>query len=215
MIALKLGGKEVFKWIDRENVYDRSGETEIVIPEEGHYYAWTGADVTEVKEYTDFSEDPYGEFDDMKYDSIMDLGRLDKGCKVTLKADNDEKMHISLYRLDVGNMQSLTDDLMKETLTITDFSEDHIEGVAEITEGRELLLAMPISADWEIWLDGNKKLEPGSFYGLFIKLTIPPGIHHISLTYHIPYFGTGLLISVLSLLASLACIMLYLKHSRW
>lgn len=197
-VAEKLGGDEVFRRIDRSFLDDEPGRTVIRIPGEGHYYAWTGADVREVKEYTDFFDEPYGEFDDMKYDSIMDLGRLDEGCEVTLEADNDENMYISLYRFDPDSMSSLTEKLMKETLTLTEFNEDHIEGIAEISEGRELLLALPVSEGWEIWLDGKDRLEPESFYGLFMKLSVPPGIHHISLAYHIPYLLTGFIVSALS-----------------
>ncbi len=202
IMAVKLGGDEIFSKIHGSYLDNAPGRTIITIPEEGHYYAWTDADIKEVKEYTDFSDEAYGEFEDMKYDSIMDLGRLDEGCEVRLEADNDEKMYISLYRFEADSMIRLMDDLMKETLTLTEFDEDHIEGIAEISEGRELLLALPSSEGWEIWLDGKDRIEPGTFYGLFMKLSVPPGIHHISLTYHIPYLGTGILVSAVSLAAA-------------
>ncbi len=214
-VSLKLSGDKIFSDIDGGYIDDEPGKTVISIPEDGHYYAWTYADVDEIKEYTDFDDEMYEKFDDLHYDSILDLGRLDKGTVVTLVSDTDDTMYISLYRFDAEKMGKLTEMLSEDTLTLTDFTDDHIEGIIDMPEDRELLLAMPASEGWEITLDGTERVEAETFYNLFMLLSIPPGIHHISLIYHIPYFMTGLLISVLSFIAAAIYLVLYLKRIRW
>ena len=200
-VSMKLGGDEVFRTVGHGCISEDEGSCSIVIPEDGHYYAWALSDIETAEEYVSFSNEIYGEFEDMDYESIMDLGRLEKGDEVTLKADEEhsgEKLRLRLYRFDPVNMQELADILSGNALTLTDFDEDHIEGITDMPEGRDLLLEIPVSAGWEIVLDGKERLEPEGFYGLFMKLGIPAGVHHISLDYHIPGFKAGLFVSLLS-----------------
>ena len=68
--------------------------------------------------------------------------------------------------------------------------------------GEKLFLALPSSKDWKVLLDGEGPIKQESFYGLFMVLAVPEGLHHISLTYHIPYFTEGLVLSVFSLFVS-------------
>ena len=211
-ISVKLGGDEVFHEISDEYIHEEEGRAEIYVPEDGHYYAWTDADVDEVSEYTELHEaedEPYGRFEDMKYNSVMDLGRLDKGDTVTLLSDEESEedyLDIALYRIDPVSMQSLEDRLGEETLTLTEFEDDHIEGIIDISEKKELLLTMPCSDGWEIIMDGNQRIEPESFYGLFMMLPLPEGLHHISLSYHIPFFTTGVITTLISLFIFIALI---------
>ncbi|MBQ9605871.1 MAG: YfhO family protein, partial [Lachnospiraceae bacterium] len=193
-VSVELGGDEVFHAVPGKYIDEDEGEAEFTVPRDGHYYAYTDADIEEITEYVDFSDEVYAEFDDMDYESIMDLGRLDEGETVWLYADEEhsgEEFDISIYRFDPVSMQEIADRLSEYSLTLTGFEEDHIEGIADMPEGRELILAYPLSAGWSVVLDGTENIEPESFYGLFMKLTIPPGVHHISLEYHIPGIVPG------------------------
>ncbi|MBO5552148.1 MAG: YfhO family protein, partial [Lachnospiraceae bacterium] len=198
-VSMKLGGDEVFLTVEDEYKSESDGRCEISIPEDGHYYAYAEAEAETITEYVSFSDGVYGEFEDMDYESVMDLGRLEKGSEVVLEADedhSDKKPGIRLYRFDPVNMQELEDRLSESSLTLTGFEEDHIEGIVDMQEGRELVLCVPLSSGWSVVLDGKDRLEPESFYGLFMKLDIPEGVHHLSLDYHIPGLGAGLLVSL-------------------
>ncbi|MBQ7584258.1 MAG: YfhO family protein, partial [Lachnospiraceae bacterium] len=197
-VSERLGGEELFCRAGSDCIEEEEGRAVITIPGDGHYYALAFGKVGSVKEYTDFSDEPYGIFKDMKYESIMDLGRLDKGTVVTLEAETEEYPDIALYRLVPENLKELIRKLSEESLTLTEFKEDHIEGIAEVSGGRALLLTLPLSEGWEITLDGSEKITPEGFYGLFPILSLPAGVHHISLDYHIPYFMQGLSVTVLS-----------------
>ena len=121
-------------------------------------------------------------------------------------AKEDIRPGISLYRFDPESMRSLCESLSEESLTLTSFEDDHIEGLIEVSEDKALVLSMPISDGWEIWLDGDKRVEPSAFLGLFVMIPVRSGLHHISLTYHVPYFKTGFLLSLISVLISAAVI---------
>lgn len=206
--AYMLGGDTIFHRMKGNDIEESEGEAVIKIPEDGHYYAFTYEEVREVKEYLEDDEEPYGEFEDMKYESIMDLGRLDKGSTVTLKSEEDITFDIALYRFDPDNMRTLCEKLSEESFTLTAFEEDHIEGFTETSEDKKLILTMPSSEGWEILLDGEKHIESEVFLGLFVMIPVPAGLHHISLTYHIPFFHTGLVISFICLLTAALVIMI-------
>ena len=206
--AVRLGGNEIFVMTDDDCIYEEEGRAVIEIPEEGHYYAWTDANVGQVTEYKDFDDDPYAEFKDMKYESVMDLGQLDKGCSITLECKEQVYPGITLCRFDPDNMRELTDRLMQDSFILTEFEDDHIEATVNVSEGRQLLLTVPVSDGWEIILDETEKTYPDSFYGMFMVLPMSSGSHHISLSYHIPGFIPGLSITVISFLAAVIIILI-------
>jgi uncharacterized membrane protein YfhO len=202
IVALRLMGEPVFEEAQIYDVKKGSGNMFFRVPEDGHYYAYTDSDTDEIKEYTAKSEEAYGDFDEMKYESIMDLGRLDKNDWVRLEAINEHEaadIDVSVYRFMPGSMVKAEEALGGATLTLTDFSDDHIEGIADMQEGTKLVLAMPYDRGWEITIDGDEKIEPERFYDFLIMLPLPKGLHHVSLTYHIPYLKQGVLLSILSL----------------
>ncbi|MCR5746820.1 MAG: YfhO family protein [Lachnospiraceae bacterium] len=213
--ALKLGGDSVFERIDDELTEEEKGKAVFNIDADGHYYAYTSADIDSIKEYRNDEKDPHGKFDEMKYNSVMDLGRLEKGEKIVLEADEDSKdemMSLRIYRFIPAAMRFLTDELMKESLVLTDFSDDHIEGILDISEGRKLLLAMPYDEGWEIEVDGHPYEKAERFYGFLLLMPLEAGVHHISLTYHIPYFIHGVLISILSVIITAVYLRWCIRH---
>ena len=216
-VAMKLGGDEIFHRVSDDDLFEDSGIAKIEIAESGHYYAYTDEDIDEITEYVDFQDEAYGEFEDMKYESIMDLGRLEEGTKVRLETDEESKtgyLETSVYRLDPGNLKELIEEMTLDPFTLTEFSDDHIEAICEVSDGRELVLALPVSKGWEVTLDGKEKIEPLSFYGLLMKLSLPSGVHHISLDYHIPGFSTGLIISLIALIINMTGTVLFLFGNR-
>ena len=206
--AIKLNGERIFIRVKDGCIKEEAGKAVITVPAEGHYYAFANTDAGKITEYTDLSEEPWAEFKDMKYKSIMDLGRLDRDTKVTLETDNGSEPGIRLYRLRPDKLESLTERLSGTALTLTGFEDDHIEGLVNMPAGEKLFLALPSSKDWKVLLDGEGPIKQESFYGLFMVLAVPEGLHHISLTYHIPYFTEGLVLSVFSLFVSAVIISL-------
>ena len=63
-------------------------------------------------------------------------------------------------------------------------------------------------------LDGSDSIAPDEFYGLFMKFSMSPGIHHISLTYHIPGFKAGAAVSLLCLAIYTSACLFYKRSLR-
>ena len=211
-VAVRLGGDEVFARTDDEYISEREGCAEFTVPEDGHYYGYTRADIDEIDEYVNGTEDVHGHFDEMKYESIMDLGRLEKGDEVRLKVsddDTDEVLTLTLYRFRPEAMQHIEDILSAESFTVTEFTDDHIEGITDVSYGRDLVLAMPYDEGWEIEVDGMPYTWTERFYGFLMMLPMEPGVHHISLTYHVPYLLHGIVITCVSLILGAMYVMFY------
>ena len=199
--CVDLMGDEVFHKMDISDIREEEGSTGFTVPEEGHYYAYTTADIEKISEYR--QGELYGEFSDMDHNSIMDLGRLDKDDVIELEADDehkDEYFVLSVYRFDPVNMQQLKILLSNNSLTVTDFSNDHIEGIIDIPEGRDLVLAMPYDSGWEVTIDGLNKNDTKLFYDMLMQIPLQPGYHQIILRYHIPHLKEGIMVSLVSLL---------------
>ena len=214
-VALRLGGDDVFSRIDDEYIVEKESRAEFTVPEDGHYYGYTWADVEEIDEYVNGAEEAHGHFDDMKYESVMDLGRLEKGDEVRLEIsddDTDEAPSLMLYRFRPEAMQHIEDILSAESLIITEFEDDHIEGILDISYGRDLVLAMPYDEGWEIEVDGMPYTWTERFYGFLMMLPMEPGVHHISLTYHVPYLLHGIVISCVSLILGTMYV-IFIQHT--
>ena len=180
---------------------------------DGHYYAYITGEADEIKEYTSRSDEAWGTFDEMKYRSIMDLGRLESGDRVRLESEGDGEdewdgeSDIGIYRFIPENMVRVEEALGNTSLTLTEFEDDRIEGIIDLPKGRSLVLAMPYDEGWEVVADGYEKVEPERFYGYLMKLDLTPGLHQISLVYHIPYLIPGIIISAVSLVAAVIAIL--------
>jgi len=106
-------------------------------------------------------------------------------------------------------MQHIEDILSAESFTVTEFTDDHIEGIADVSYGRDLVLAMPYDEGWEIEVDGMPYTWTGRFYGFLMMLPMEPGVHHISLTYHVPYLLHGIAVTFVSLILGAMYVMFY------
>ena len=213
IVALRLAGEPVFEEAEITEASYGKGRAEFTVSCDGHYYAYITGEADEIKEYTSRSDEAWGVFDEMKYRSIMDLGRLESGDRVRLESEGDGEdewdgeSDIGIYRFIPENMVRVEEALGNTSLTLTEFEDDRIEGIIDLPKGRSLVLAMPYDEGWEVVADGYEKVEPERFYGYLMKLDLTPGLHQISLVYHIPYLIPGIIISAVSLVAAVIAIL--------
>ena len=93
----------------------------------------------------------------------------------------------------------LIDKLKKDTLQISSFSQNRIKGSINSGEREFLFFSIPFDKGWIAEVDGKEQKVVIANYG-FWGLPLNKGVHQIVLTYSSPYYRTGALLSVFSLM---------------
>lgn len=105
--------------------------------------------------------------------------------------------------------------LKQDTLSMTSFSENRIEGTIKVDRAKLLFFSIPNDRGWNAIVD-EQEVKPLLINMGFMGLLLKPGTHKITLFYKPPYFNMSLLVSLVSLLifASLVGLSFYLKRKR-
>ncbi|MDP1622517.1 MAG: YfhO family protein [Bacteroidales bacterium] len=81
--------------------------------------------------------------------------------------------------------------LKKDTLAITRFSQNHINGTIDLDSAKMLFLSIPYDKGWHVKING-KDVHPTVCNIGFIGLFLEPGKHEVELYYSPPYFYLSL-----------------------
>ena len=107
---------------------------------------------------------------------------------------------------------SWRNDLRRESMTDVRVNTDHITGTITTTGRRVLAFAIPYSAGWDIFVDGqrSKSLQVNDF---LLGVELETGEYAVELRYHSPGFRTGVCLCAAGLCA-LAAMLLYRRKDR-
>ncbi|MCP1309712.1 YfhO family protein [Paenibacillus tyrfis] len=98
--------------------------------------------------------------------------------------------------------------LKKETLSITSFNDDHIEGNISLSDNKLLFLSIPFDKGWHAYIDGVSEpihLVSAGMSGVYLT----KGTHEVTLKYTQPGLIVGGIVSIISLaLLLLYCVIL-------
>ena len=92
-----------------------------------------------------------------------------------------------------------------DTLSITQFSENRIQGTISPTTKKLLFFSIPYDKGWHALIDG-KPVQPILCNIGFMGLILEPGKHNVELFYHPPWFNESLLVTIITLLIYLTAI---------
>ncbi|MCM1213409.1 MAG: YfhO family protein [Lachnospiraceae bacterium] len=188
-----------------EEVDSSKKEDDVIFtaPQSGIYYAIVTASgtsrVTAVGVATD-TED----YSDLKMGSVLYLGYLDQGRKVTLTNGNEDDetpaVDLAVYRMDEEVLGEALDLLSKQHLEQVEYTSDRIYGEITMEEAGRLILSVPLEAGWRIRVNG----EEGSavpFGGCLVAFDLEPGEYTIEMHYVPQGQGAGIAVTVVSVLA--------------
>lgn len=165
-------------------------------PEDGYYYAFTNSN--DVSSATAHMNGETKEFKKLRYDYIMDLGRQEAGTTVSLEADSDKPMFLSVYRLNEPVLAQVIDVLQEQPFVVDSHSDTHAEGHITVTKPGSLILSIPYESGWSLSVDGVPT-EPALFADTMISIPLDTGEHTISLRYYPAGLNAGIAVSLLSL----------------
>lgn len=109
--------------------------------------------------------------------------------------------NISLFYLDEELFQDLIAFQQKHGLELDYFSDTHIRGTFTATENTPyLLITLPHDQGWHAKVDG-KAVETVEVLDALIAIPVSEGHHELELSYELPYFKLGAIISIGALIA--------------
>ena len=97
---------------------------------------------------------------------------------------------IEKYKNDVGARK-------RNYLKISEHSQNHIKGTITLEKIEMLFFSIPYDQGWTAVVDGKKETPLLVNIG-FMGIIVEAGTHTVELRYRVPYFKTGLIVSVLS-----------------
>ena len=97
------------------------------------------------------------------------------------------------------------DDRRQDTLSISRFSENRIQGTISSTTNKLLFFSIPYDKGWHAIIDG-KPVQPMLCNLGFMGFFIDPGKHQVELFYRPPFFTLSLMLSIGGILLYLGLI---------
>lgn len=135
---------------------------------------------------------------------IKNLGTYKEGESVTITLkliDSQFSMQESLfYTLDLKHFKALYTNLMAQSISVLNWHEGYIEGAITVKKDNQLLMTSILyDSGWQVKVDGKKQV-PQAIQDAFLGIDLDKGPHHIVMSYEVPGFKIGLMISAVTLI---------------
>ncbi|MES2703048.1 MAG: YfhO family protein [Bacteroidota bacterium] len=101
--------------------------------------------------------------------------------------------NFDIYRQDV-NALSL------DSMVVDKFTDNAISGKVTASENKVMYLSIPYDAGWQLKVDGKPQEKMVVFAGM-TGVYLPKGSHTVELNYNLRYYGNGLILGFIGLLA--------------
>jgi len=155
------------------------------------------------------------------YSNFQKLNKLQKDV-VLLKAFIAEDGETDLQDFDVFDTNNLKDGytfneygedvnrLRQETMILNEHNQNLIRGTIQVSDKKLLFFSIPYDKGWAIRIDGQK-VESKIINIGFMGVIIPAGIHKVELSFAPPFFISGTLVMILSLILYVVLIL----RNKW
>ena len=115
--------------------------------------------------------------------------------------ENDNK-GFEIYELDYDKWNAAYEKLHNNALIIEEFKENNIVANSNFEENRSVFTSIPYDTGWKVFID-QKGIDTYSIADSLLGFDVPSGDHKITLTYKIPYFKIGMLITFISIIGTI------------
>lgn len=137
----------------------------------------------------------------------IDLGWLEKGTEVTF-SDADESIYnlkAVAFTMDMDKFIEFYNELADEGLNVTSYDDTHIKGNINVLNSGLLFTSIPYDEGYTIYVDGEKT-EYTTIGDAFIAIPLEKGSHDIELVYNARGLTLGTVITIISSMFIIACI---------
>ncbi len=175
----------------------------------GYYYARINASGTKKVQVLGGALETQ-DYGDLKDGSILYLGYLQAGDRVTLSNGNDTdetpKVSAEAYVLNEEVLAQAVELLSQEHLENVQMDSTHISGTLSLKEAGRLILSVPYEKGWTVQIDGET-VEPQTFGNALLAFDLEAGEHTIQMHYVPEGRNIGILVSVGSVLILVGCVL--------
>ncbi len=200
---------------ERVDEKDAGDDVELTAKEAGYYYGVvTKSGTTKVDALA-----PYGEknFKDLKVDSVLYLGYLDKNQKIILKNGNDDDatpdISVGIYQLKQDVMEQVIETLSAQHLKNVTYDDRHIGGSLHLESAGRLILSVPYEAGWKVLINGEE-VEPQLFGECLMAFDLEAGDYELEMRYVPQGKVAGILISIVSVVVLISVIVWEKKRTK-
>lgn len=199
-IVRRLGVEgKLFEEVDSSRA---DGDVTFTAQQSGIYYAMAMASGTSMVTAVGVETDT-ADYNDLKMGSILYLGYLDQGKRVTLtngdEKDETPEINFAVYRMDEGVLREALEVLSEQHLEQVEYTSDRIRGVINMKEAGRLILSVPLEAGWRIRVNGEET-EAVPFGGCLVAFDLEPGEYVIEMHYVPQGMWAGVAVTVVSVL---------------
>lgn len=179
----------------------------------GIYYAILTASGTAKIEYIGGSTETES-FTDLKKGSILYLGSLVQGQKITLTNGDEEdatpRVEADVYWMDEAVLMEAIDLLSVQHLEDVSWESDRISGRISLDRAGRLILSVPYEDGWTILIN-DQETECSTFGGCLMAFDLEPGEYAIDMHYVPQGQWAGMAVSAVSLIAFVA-VMIFINR---
>jgi len=142
---------------------------------------------------------------DIQYPSagqIINCGKVSSTGEATMTVQVlfsdavSETFPIYCYSINEEALDSASDALRSQPLTVVSFDSTHLFGSVDFAKDGSLFTSIPYDAGWTVKVDG-KTVKTQAAYGALLSVPVSKGFHEIEFSYQPPGFLPGLLISLI------------------
>ena len=212
-LAYQISG--VFELFEPVTPSYSAGQTiSLEIERDGIYYAYSpksGPREIQVR-HDEYSR----KYSNLNRGYTIELGFCKAGETVTFenKEDNSTKnVSVTLYRLKENEMKTVFDAMNRSPLIVDSFRDTLIEAHIDAAFSGDLFTTIADEEGWDVYVDGVK-VEKERAKDAYLQIPITKGSHTIVFRYHVPLFGVGLAITIVSCSALLLIFVLGILKKR-
>ena len=197
----------------KESATHTKNDVVFTAKQSGIYYAVLTASGTGKVEYIGGSTETEN-FADLKKGSVLYLGSLVQGQKITLTNGDEEdttpRVEADVYRMDEAVLMEAIDLLSAQHLEDVSWESDRISGRISLDQAGRLILSVPYEDGWTVLINGQET-EGSTFGGCLMAFDLEPGEYTIDMHYVPRGKWAGVAVSAVSLIV-FAVVMIFINR---
>lgn len=185
-------------------LYTDSGDN-MEVKQDGHYYAYINGNPGDTIIMTSGEDSSVTrEYDGLKKNCIIDLGRLSERETWNFTAEEDGELQEDtevkayIYRLNLPVLEAVLEKLGETPFNVIEYRDGYMSGAISVKEAGNLLLSIPADDGWKILVDG-REVEWERWADSLITVPLSEGDHSVELIYEVRGIWNGLGVSLICL----------------
>jgi uncharacterized membrane protein YfhO len=184
--------------LEKIPVVIKGREANLVVPEDGDYYAYVPKTTSEVEFVYDGKQKTFSNLD---RGFFIELGLLEKGGEAILRnaAKESKSLTIDVYKFNFDVLNEIVGKIGRDIdVNFNKNKSGYLDFDIDSKKNGTLILTTIFDPSWSIYLDG-KKVEQKEVFDTFNGIDITRGKHNIVMKFMPIGFYVGLLITIMAI----------------